>query len=231
MDQLVIYFGVVLIDMLLLLFVTMKRGGADTVLYVGPMFSGKTNAVIRDLKSALLKGEVVAMIKHGKDTRYSRQALVRSHDHCTVHAIVVDSLEQDPASLPPGVTCIGVDEGQFFHGLHDFCRRCNARGISVRVAACNTRTDRSPFPLSDVGRLVEWGATVSQCFATCVCCGSERATLTRLAREDMDDHGTVVGGAERYVAVCMACEDAPITPDHLAIVDKGSRAIKNFIVL
>uniref|UniRef100_A0A199UAD8 Thymidine kinase n=1 Tax=Manihot esculenta TaxID=3983 RepID=A0A199UAD8_MANES len=46
---------------------------------VGPMFAGKTTALLRRIKSESNSGRNVAMIKSSKDTRYANDSLV-THD-------------------------------------------------------------------------------------------------------------------------------------------------------
>lgn len=201
----------------------------DTVIYLGPVGAGKTASVMNDLKAALLKGDDVAMIKHTADTRFTRAALVTSHDRNVMHAVAATNLYVDPPSLNDAVQCIGIDEGQFFPGLLSFCRRWNARGVNVRVSACNTRADRSPFAGSEIGDLVEWGCTVRQCYGICIHCGNDRATLTQCTQTVPQDGSAVVGGTDMYAPVCARCNTMPLTEALLLKREESSRKIKDLI--
>jgi thymidine kinase len=176
------------------------------------------------LQSETLKGRSVVMIKHSSDTRYTREHLTASHDQLFMISLVAHDLTEDPTGISEDVGIIGVDEGQFFKGLFDFCQRWNDRGVSVFIAACNTTASRQPFGGSEIPRLISWGCTIKQRYAICIRCGSERATLTK-AIETIPNE-IHVGGAETYGPVCVSCFDCDITREHLERREKNEKQMK-----
>lgn len=89
--------------------------GSITVI-VGPMFSGKSKRLLNiAVDRYLLAGKEARLIKYGKDTRYTRADLIRSHDGQQFAATPLDSLDQFGGgdASPPPPDAIGIDEGIF----------------------------------------------------------------------------------------------------------------------
>src|SRR3569623_3168728 len=87
-------------------------------LYVGSMYAGKSEMVIRELKK--LKphpGNIrCVMSKPQRDTRY-KDEFVRTHDGVSYPAIITPKLADIEADLIANYDVIGIDEGQFFDDL------------------------------------------------------------------------------------------------------------------
>src|SRR5476651_1836974 len=82
----------------------------------GPMFSGKSEELIRRLKRARIARQRVACFKPDIDLRYHRTAIAshsaQTHDAFTVPNVA--RLRQDLYRQLPEVEVIGIDEAQFF---------------------------------------------------------------------------------------------------------------------
>ncbi len=88
-----------------------NRGGWLEVV-CGPMFSGKSEELIRRLRRAEIAGQRVLIVKPRIDNRYDIAHVV-SHAGARMRAVAVD----DPADIPglvDGYDVVGVDEVQFF---------------------------------------------------------------------------------------------------------------------
>src|ERR1700736_4321189 len=82
----------------------------------GPMFSGKSEELIRRLKRARIARQRVACYKPDIDLRYHRTSIA-SHSSQTHDACTVATVEHLKAALFPQlheVDVIGIDEAQFF---------------------------------------------------------------------------------------------------------------------
>src|ERR1700754_4190735 len=82
----------------------------------GPMFSGKSEELIRRLKRARIARQRVACYKPDIDLRYHRTAIA-SHSSQTHDASTVTTVEDLRAVLFPQIheiEVVGVDEVQFF---------------------------------------------------------------------------------------------------------------------
>ena len=82
----------------------------------GPMFSGKSEELIRRLKRARIARQRVVCFKPDIDLRYHRTSIA-SHSSQTHEATTVSSVERLRELLYPqldDIEVIGVDEVQFF---------------------------------------------------------------------------------------------------------------------
>ncbi|TXG55493.1 hypothetical protein EZV62_020749 [Acer yangbiense] len=125
------------------------RASGEVHVIIGPMFAGKTTALLRRIRSEGNDGRNVAMIKSSKDTRYA-----------------IDSV----------LDVIGIDEAQFFEDLYDFCcKAADHDGKTIIVAGLDGDYLRRSFgSVLDVIPLAE---TVTKLSARCELCG-KRAFFT-----------------------------------------------------
>ena len=82
----------------------------------GPMFSGKSEELIRRLKRARIARQRVACFKPDIDLRYHRTSIA-SHSSQTHEAQTVATVEDLRAALYPQlgeIEVVGIDEVQFF---------------------------------------------------------------------------------------------------------------------
>ena len=102
---------------------------------------------------------------------------------------------------------LAIDEGQFFPDLADACDRWAAQGKSVIVAALDGTFQREPFPV--IMALIPRAEEVIKLTAVCVGCGADAAFSRRLSDEtDVE----VIGGSDKYVAMCRVCYAMPTPP-------------------
>ena len=78
----------------------------------GPMFSGKTEELIRRLKRAKIAGQSVEIFKPSVDTRYDEKHVV-SHDSNSILSTPISKSEKI-LNLPDHIEVVGIDEAQFF---------------------------------------------------------------------------------------------------------------------
>jgi thymidine kinase len=85
----------------------------------GPMFSGKSEELIRRLKRAQIARLRIASFKPEIDLRYQPDA-ISSHSAQTIRAVAVRDVDRLRAALFPAldtVDVVGIDEAQFFDEL------------------------------------------------------------------------------------------------------------------
>jgi len=106
------------------------------------------------------------------------------------------------------VDVIGIDEGQFFPDLVEVCEKLAAAGKTVLVASLDGTFQRKPF-----GRtleLIPMAESVTKLQAVCMICFRDAAFSRRLGDETAIE---VIGGADKYVAVCRECFFKPYKPE------------------
>jgi thymidine kinase len=169
----------------------------------GPMFSGKSEELIRRLKRAQIARRRVICFKPDLDVRYHRTAIA-SHSAQTLDAITVATVEDLKASLFPlidEVEVIGVDEAQFFDSsLTPLALELVHRGKRVILAGLDTTFAGEPFP--PIPELMAIADEVAKLSAVCMQCGSPAIHTQRLGSSQSL---VLVGAAGIYEARCRAC--------------------------
>lgn len=169
----------------------------------GPMFSGKSEELIRRLKRAQIAKRRVLCSKPDLDVRYHRTAIA-SHSSQTLDAITVANVEELKAILFPlieGIEVIGVDETQFFDAsLVPLTLELVHLGKRVILAGLDTTFAGEPFP--PVPDLMAVADEVVKLEAVCMQCGAPAIHTQRLGASQTL---VVVGAAGMYEARCRAC--------------------------
>jgi thymidine kinase len=173
-------------------------------LFVGPMFSGKTDALI----DAFRAEPTGVAFKPAADTRHAVDRIV-SHSGESIPAVAV----HDAAELlsAPGVsTRLFVDEVQFFDpSIVSVVRELRDAGVSVTAAGLNLDFRREPFDVtSSLAGLADELRLFS---AVCLSCGRPAQFTQRLLNgvpASLDEPVLRVGDEELYEPRCAACWEA-----------------------
>jgi thymidine kinase len=145
-----------------------SQGGWVEVI-CGPMFSGKSEELIRRVTRSKIARIPVQVFKPALDDRYALTEVV-SHSALKIEAIpVADSLRLLRA-IEESTRVIGIDEAQFFDdGLVDIVDNLAATGLQVIVAGLDTDYLRRPFePIPSISDRAEY---VTKMLAVCHRCG------------------------------------------------------------
>ncbi|KAM9177516.1 thymidine kinase, cytosolic [Mergus octosetaceus] len=164
----------------------------------GPMFSGKSTELMRRVRRFQLAQYRCLLVKYAKDTRYGTAGL-STHDRNTMEALPA-CLLRDVYQEALGATVIGIDEGQFFPDIVDFCEVMANAGKTVIVAALDGTFQRKAF--GSILNLVPLAESVVKLNAVCMECYREASYTKRLGAEREVE---VIGGADKYHSVCRAC--------------------------
>jgi thymidine kinase len=183
-----------------------ERGGWLEVV-CGPMFSGKSEELIRRLRRAEIAGQRALIVKPRIDDRYDIGHVV-SHAGARMRAVAVDA----PADIPGlvgGYDAIGVDEVQFFGAEIVLVLDALAeRGL--RVIACGLDQDFRGRPFGAMPELLCRAELVDKLQAVCHRCGGPATMTQRLvdgAPAPADGATIVVGALEQYEARCRSCHE------------------------
>ncbi|KAH7832433.1 Thymidine kinase [Monocercomonoides exilis] len=185
-------------------------------LIIGPMFSGKTTELMRRIRRHSLGKRSCVVIKYKKDCRYSEDKL-STHDRSMCEAISCSRL-QEAENFVKMADVIGVDEGQFYPDLLEFCEAQANDGKIVIVSALDGTFQRKRF--NDVVDLIPMCESVVKLTSVCMICGGTAAFSKRIVA---DKSVELVGGAEAYTAVCRKCYfdlDKKPSPINTELVEK-----------
>lgn len=189
------------------------RGGF-LELVVGPMFSGKSEELIRRATRALIAKQRVQVFKPAIDTRYDDLhdgVVVASHDGRTLAAEAVRDVEGLREALASDTQVVAVDEAQFFfHDLVPLATDLAEAGKRVIIAGLDLDFRAEPF--GPVPELLARAESVTKLTAVCVRCGAAATRTQRLIGghpAHFNDPVILVGAAESYEPRCRACHTVP----------------------
>lgn len=168
----------------------------------GPMFSGKSEELIRRVTRSQIARIPVQTFKPVLDDRYA-QAEVVSHSRLKVEAIPVGDSEHLRRSAKETTKVVGIDEGQFFDdGLVEVVEHLAASGKQVIIAGLDTDYLRRPF--GPIPTLCDRAEYVTKMLAVCHRCGGPGLYTQRIVHSDQL---VVLGAQDAYEARCRACYD------------------------
>jgi thymidine kinase len=166
----------------------------------GPMFSGKTEELIRRLKRARYAGQRLQVFKPRIDNRYDDESIV-SHDSNALPSFPVADVDEMRDKLESRVQVVGIDEVQFFgEDVVDFCNEL--ADMECRVVIAGLDQDYRNQPFGPMPRLLCLAEYVTKLNAICVRCGNPAHRSYRLAS---DPQQVLVGSGEQYEARCRRC--------------------------
>ena len=171
----------------------------------GPMFSGKSEELIRRLRRAEIAGQRALIVKPRIDDRYDIGHVV-SHAGAKMRAVAVSRPEEIPG-LADGYDAIGIDEVQFFPSqIVGVIEQLVGRG--ARVVAAGLDQDFRGLPFGSMPELLCRAELVDKLQAVCHRCGGPATMTQRLvdgAPAPADGETIVVGALDSYEARCRAC--------------------------
>jgi thymidine kinase len=171
--------------------------------YTGPMFSGKTEGLIRRLREQEGRGHLVAAFKPSIDNRYGSGGIT-SHTGGTFAAQAISVKERIMLSDLSNVDIVGIDEAQFFDPwLVDEVRGLLWAGADVVMSGLDLNCWGEPF--GAMPQLLCLADVVHKLSAICGKCGAPANRSRRIAESRAD---VLVGGKEAYEPACLRCFSA-----------------------
>jgi thymidine kinase len=166
----------------------------------GPMFSGKSEELIRRLRRARIARKEVQAFKPAVDDRYSSGEIV-SHNDQRMEAESVSGAQEILTKLDLRAQVIGIDEAHFF-GADLVGLAGNLADVGKQVIVAGLDTDFMGRPFPPMPELLCMAESITKTLAICARCGNPAKHSQRLAKsEDL----IVVGAAGMYEARCRRC--------------------------
>jgi thymidine kinase len=171
----------------------------------GPMFSGKTQTLIRRLAVAKSSNSDVVAVKPKTDSRFPADMIV-AHAGDVWPAITVASSDKIKAHVS-GADVIGIDEAQFFdEGLVRVATELANNGARVIVAGLDL--DFRGWPFGPMPQLLTLASDVAQLAASCAKCGASASFTQRLvggSPAPATGDTVLIGANELYEPRCINC--------------------------
>ena len=163
----------------------------------GPMFSGKSEELIRRIRRAEIARQRVQIFKNALDARYDATSIV-SHSQQSLPSVAVEQIGQVYDLIEEGTEVVAIDEGQFFTSeIVSVCNRLASQRLRVIVAGLDLDYRGEPF--GSMPELMATAEYVSKQLAICMVCG-DPANFTQRLTANRDR--IVVGASGTYEARC-----------------------------
>ena len=166
----------------------------------GPMFSGKSEELMRRLRRAMIARKRVQVFKPVIDNRYSHNEIV-SHGDIRMRSEVVNTAAEIVKLLDWRTQVVGVDEANFMGPeLIEVAGQLADSGKQVILAGLDT--DFMGRAFAPMPELLAQAESITKTLAICMRCGNPAKHTQRLVEsEDL----IVVGAAGMYEARCRRC--------------------------
>lgn len=176
----------------------------------GPMYSGKSEELIRRVKRARIGNLKVQVFKPAIDNRYDDEAVV-SHCGDRVGGVAVSSSREILELLEDDTKVVAIDEVQFFDEelIGVVSELANEHR---RIICAGLDTDFRGEPFGIMPKLMAISEFVDKITAICMKCGNPATRTQRLINEmpaNYEDPIVLIGATESYEARCRNCHQVP----------------------
>ncbi len=177
----------------------------------GPMFSGKSEELIRRLRRAQIARQRVQIFKSVLDDRYAQQEIV-SHSEARIEAQIVSKAPDILEQVEPRTEVVGIDEAHFF-GMDLVEAADQLANLGKRVIVAGLETDYLGRSFEQVSQLMTVAEEVTKLLAICVRCGNPAKHTQRLVASE---ERILVGARTEYEARCRRCFDPHLAAEKVA---------------
>lgn len=171
-----------------------------SLVVTGPMGSGKTTELFRQLERIEIAGGKILLFKPWKDDRSEG---VKTHSGYERKAILVKKAQEIFNYLEDDIRAIGIEEAQFLGD--DICGVARAlvlRGLRVFISGLDLDVMARPFGVMPL--LMAQAEHIIKLQAVCMTCGAD---ASRTKRKIDSKEQVVIGGMEIYEPVCTTCHE------------------------
>lgn len=176
-------------------------------LLVGPMFAGKSSALLTIVRRHRALGWSVLVLTHALDTRYTSEPHVVNHDQERIPATASTHLMgHQQTEAYAAARLIVVEEAQFFPDLLPFVTQAVDRdGKHVVVVGLDGDSNRRPF--GRVLDLIPYADRITKLTAFCHLCADGTPAIFTHAHHSQAAASTAegkpcVGAGDKYVPMC-----------------------------
>jgi thymidine kinase len=189
----------------------LQKGWIEVI--TGPMFAGKSEELIRRIKTLSYAHQKIMAFKPAIDNRYDKTAIA-SHDGDKYEAYAIKEANDILKLVKPDTQVVAVDEVQFFgKEIIQICEDLADKGVRVIVAGLDMDFRGEPF--GPMPQLLARAEFVTKLTAACTVCGCAATRTQRIINghpADYNDPVILVGAKESYEARCRKHHIVPNKP-------------------
>lgn len=165
----------------------------------GPMFSGKTEELIRRIVKAEYTKKKTIVFKPEIDTRYSNNH-IQSHNGKKIKCVNIKNM-QDCFKYVDKTDIFAFDEAQFFNkDIIEICKKLLLEDKRIIIAGLDRDSNGKPF--GQMPNILAHADYITKLNAVCVKCG-DIATFSY--RTSNKKEQILLGEKEEYEARCIVC--------------------------
>ena len=172
----------------------------EFVMFVGPMFGGKTTRLLSALDRYKHQGKKIYAFKPNVDERYSKEEIV-THWGTKLKARRVCTAEEIKATLideagEPAV--VAIDEAFMIAGVGDVLKDLFRRGNTILVSSLQLSSTGEAY--EEIANMLPHATRIEVCPAVCSQCDRDAHYTMKIGGRE--DHEIEVGGADMYQPRC-----------------------------
>lgn len=166
----------------------------------GPMFSGKSEELLREINILSIVGIETLIIKPKIDNRFSENKII-SRNGRQVESIVVSNTKELKELFNSKYKTIIIDEAQFFdEELYFFVNELANKGVHVIVSGLDMDFQMKPFSvMANISAIAD---NILKLKAVCMLCKQE---ANASFRKNMSKETLQLGDVDEYEARCRKC--------------------------
>ncbi len=188
-----------------------KRTKGSLEVICGPMFSGKSEELIRRLRRAKIARQNVVTFKHAWDKRKTENCeatteFVVSHNGAKIECHAIENMKE-LLTCADQADVVGFDEVQWF-GNEAIAAICQLVDAGKRVIVAGLDLDFRKVPFGVIPTLMAIADKVTKLPAICNMCGSDAYFTQRVVEGKparYSDPVVLAGAQESYQARCRNC--------------------------
>ncbi len=177
---------------------SIKQGKLELI--IGPMFSGKSTELIKNVRLHKVINRKVLVIKPKIDIRYDKNRIV-SHSGDKEDCITTDDLNDIKIEIINKHDIIIIDEGQFFKSLKSCCLEWVEK-YNKHVIVGGLDGDYKRQPMGEMLDLIPFCDSYQKLNALCKMCNDGTKAIFSKRIVNSSENQVLIGGAESYVSVC-----------------------------
>jgi len=164
----------------------MKKATGYLEVIAGPMYCGKTEELIRQVKRACIGKKHVQIFKQKNDIRYGKGKKLYSHAGMTFDCEIIQQTKEILKKTHSSTKIVAIDEAQWLgKELVDVVQELLDRGKHVIVTGLAMTFDRQPFV--PIPTLMAIADKVTKLSSVCMICGSDAVYHKRITKGETVD--------------------------------------------
>lgn len=158
-----------------------KTGYLEVI--AGPMYCGKTEELIRQVKRATIGKKKVQAFKHKNDIRYGHEKKLYSHGGVNVDCEIIDGTEEILTKTHPDTEIVAIDEAQWLgEELIPVIETLLKKKKHLIVTGLAMTYDRQPF--TPIPALMAMADKVTKLSSVCMICGEDAVYHKKVTNRD-----------------------------------------------